>query len=85
MSDCIDVHDFASVVDGVKNAVVADTNAPEIAGALQLQASRRARIFRERLDFWKDAVHDSRMEAFEVFSGGAGKCDGELSHSVSRL
>lgn len=80
--DCNDVDCPGSVRDAVDHPVVANPNAPKVAGALDLSTTVRARLQCERLDRVEHAEGNSTRKSLEVFPRGSCEGDGVLSHEA---
>ena len=50
MADGDDVHYFLGIIDGIKNAVLADTDPPEVGCSMKLAAALRSRSACQSLD-----------------------------------
>jgi len=78
-----DVHEARVVVERVDDAVVSDTNSPQVVGRLQLDASRRPWIFRQSLDTGDDPSRDAGLQAFEFAPSRAREDNRVLSHAAA--
>jgi hypothetical protein len=56
MWDADDIHDSGMVIDGIDDAVVADTNAPEWTFAFELLHAVRSRLMSQRENGGVDAL-----------------------------
>jgi len=68
------------IVNRVNHPVVTHANAPQKSFAVQFATARGARLFRQRFNFRKDAIDNSRIQCFQFFSGGARESDTVISH-----
>jgi len=80
-----DVHETRIVVDRVDHAVFSDANSLQVGRPLQLGASMRSRIFRQRLDARDDPSRHASLEAFQFAPSGAREDNSVLSHAAGDL
>lgn len=80
MSYNADVHEARLVIEGVDDAVVSDSNSPEVGRPLQLDTSVRPWIARESLDTCNDPSRHAGLQEFELAPSRACEDNGVLSH-----
>lgn len=82
MADGDDVHYFLGIIDGIKNAVLADADSPKVGCSLKLSTALRSRSTCQSLDLPEDARCVRLPKTFEFLSRGACKYNAILMHVI---
>jgi len=73
---------FARIVDGIDNPVIANPDSPAVFIAVQLLASRRSQVIGEFTHSWPDALDDVRCQVTKFPFRGHGKGDFVQRHLI---
>lgn len=78
-----DVDHPTSIVQAVDDAVVADADAPQISGTMQLARASWSWVASQSLDPRDDSLDNRRVECLQFLAGGSSEDDGIVRHRAA--